>query len=468
MTDPSTVEIAKKISSLGGRVLVAGGAARDFAASGLFAREKRPGESRADVDLCAFGLSLDKLRGVLSDFGQTVLIRRKDGNGPSGEGSPLLSTKFPGFRLETGLPKDKTGLMAEKPFTDANLREDAEARDFTLNAIYLDPLTDDLIDPLGGLAHLERRTLAPAHPGILESDPVRALRAMSLISRKSFTAHPSLLKLAGRDFHLLSKVPKTRQWREWAVWAASPRPHLGLHFLKESGLVNFYPELKNLGTLPQGERFHPEGNVWNHTVLVVEAMEKVPLPDGRSKVTLFFAALLHDIGKLVAPSVANPERRSRSYGDHARLGVPLANKFLDSICAPRRVAKAVARLTERHMDCAFGKIGPGALRNVARRLAPYADLVDFWALMTADWNGRRPWIEKFPLSLEEFLEPVGGSPLPPEDLVTGAELAARLGIGEGPAIGRLKRLLADAHDREQISTGEEAWDLIRKNLHPER
>jgi tRNA nucleotidyltransferase (CCA-adding enzyme) len=284
---------------------------------------------------------------------------------------------------------------------------------------------------------------------------------MNLISRRSFTAHPHLLALVSRDYGFLSRVHPDRLWPEWSKWAQTPWPHLGLYFFKESGLINYYPLLNKLTDLPQGERFHPEGNVWNHTVLVVEALTKLSLPIGHNKRVLCLTALLHDIGKSAAQVVKKPQR---NYPDHARLGVPLVKEFLASIRCPHRLAKPIVKLTLRHMDCAFKAMTAGNLRQIARFLTPHADLTDFWAIVAADWNGRSPWPEKFPFTLEEFLEPVGGNPGSPEDLLNGRELGALLGLGEGREIGRLKRLIGEAHDKELIQSKDDALRFAREKL----
>ncbi|MDR2460575.1 MAG: HD domain-containing protein [Deltaproteobacteria bacterium] len=461
---PSIIEPAKLVGQWGGRLLAVGGALRDLTLRSHLAHGAKHAPLKlTDIDLVAFNISFEDLVQSLAPLGHISTLWRRQIEGALYK-LPLIQLKRHKTRLEISLPRDLSGNFRPVTFLSANILNDAQARDFTANALYLDPLTGELFDPLGGLNDLRRMSLVPCSADSITLDPLRSLRAMNLIARRAFTAHPSLTRAVSLNWRLLSRVPRERLWPEWNTWAHSPFPHLGLHFLKESGLLNFYPNLNKLSTLPQGERFHPEGNVWNHTVLTVAALTKLPLPQGHNKSVLLLTALLHDIGKGVATPSDKPQR---NYPDHARLGAPLVKDFLSSIHCPKRLAKPILKLILRHMDCAFSSITFGNLRQIARYLAPHADLADFWAITAADWNGRSPWPEKFPYTLEDFLEPVGGNLQPLEELLNGKELIALLGISEGREIGRLKKLIVEAQDKELIKTKEEALKLARENLSPQ-
>jgi tRNA nucleotidyltransferase/poly(A) polymerase len=456
MLDPPIISVAIKVRARGGRLLIVGGAVRDYLLSGFKREYRSPGVKTKDVDLCVFGLDMSSLREILSEFGPTLEVGRKVTLLEENR-SPYLFSKFPSYHVDASLPKDAEGNFSSIPFSEEALKTDALTRDFTVNALYLDPLTMVLKDPLGGSMDARRRSLVPVRDENLYADPIRMLRAMNLISRKGFVAHPRLLSTVNSSYDLLGKVPRERLWREWFLWAESPKPHLGLHYLKESGLIGYFPELRDLSLLPQGEHFHPEGNVWNHTVLVVEAMSKLRLYSEEKRAVLTLSALLHDVGKLIAVCETNPAYRSRKYLNHAELGAPLTKKFLKSVGAPQKFIPPVMKLTYKHMDCAFRTRGSVNLKKIARFLHPDADLTDFWALLSADWDGRRPWPEKYPYDLEDFLEPLGGAFAPPRDFLTGEEIISAFGVSDGKEIGRIKKLLADAYDNDLISNKEEAY-----------
>ncbi|MDR1394929.1 MAG: HD domain-containing protein, partial [Deltaproteobacteria bacterium] len=341
---------------------------------------------------------------------------------------------------------------------ESGLLADASGRDFTVNAIYYDPLTGNILDPLGGLSDLAGRRLVLCSPEAAENDPLRLLRAMVLISRRSMTASGSFLVRARSLWPLLEKVSRSRLWPEWRRWSMSARPHLGLTFLKESRLINAWPALAVLEDTPQNRRCHPEGSVWNHTVLCVQAMSRLDLPDPRRRCHLMLAALLHDIGKpLVLRFSAHGSPITQG---HAQAGVPAARKFLRSLTAPELIIRRVARLVRWHMELAFKDHERHILKQAARKLAPDTDLIDLWAITAADWDGRRPRLSLYPRSLEEFLEPAGGRADPDPPLLPGRELL-EMGFEPGPNLGRILDGMLEAQDLGQIRTPEEARQWVR-------
>jgi tRNA nucleotidyltransferase/poly(A) polymerase len=468
-----TVDPAIRVRNMGGRLLVAGGAVRDLA---LFetGRVRRPFPG-ADTDAAVFGLDLQGILEALSPLGPSRLVWRREGD----RGSPktaFVQLKLGGIRIEcgtarSGIPGEPAAcpagslLPAGGPFSERALVRDAELRDFTANALYFDPLEGRFLDPLGGMREIESGFLKPCSARSLADDPVRMLRAMSLVSRRPFVASAELLDRVRPAVGELDRACPERFWREWRILAESPRPHLGLHFLDDSGLISRFPALEALKGLDQYRRFHPEGSVWNHTVLVVQAIARLPVPRGSSRAVLTLTALLHDAGKPMAARARDAAGTGGPghplYPDHAALGAPVAREFLKSIHAPDRVARAVVKLTFHHMDLAFRTMTACEMRALARELAPEADLADLWAIVAADWNGRSPWPERFPSSLGEFLEPVRGEAGPPKDLVTGGDLLRSFGIPEGPEVGRLLRRLRTEHDEGRVETREEALEFLK-------
>ena len=258
-------------------------------------------------------------------------------------------------------------------------------------------------------------------------------------------------------------VPLERVWPEWRKWAASRHPRFGLDFLKDSVALSYFPELKAMVGSPQLHKFHPEGDAWSHTLLVVEAMSRLDLPLSSGRVFLTMASLLHDIGKPLVTRV-NEDGRVMTKG-HTKAGIPLARRFLGSILAPIHIQKATLRIIERHMDLSFRDPTTLNLRILARRLTPFCDLSHFWAMAAADWNGRSPTFDIFPWSLEEFLEPVSGERGPGPIPLEAKDLMCALGLTGGPTVGRLMEILTRAFDCGRISTRDEALDLAATALY---
>jgi tRNA nucleotidyltransferase (CCA-adding enzyme) len=450
---------ALELSRLGGRLLMVGGAVRDSLLE--------DGENFApkDIDLLVFNVDLHRTLQIFESYGAPKLVGRKVFKG-SNKGEEYIHLHLPWALLEISVRRDQDGNGI--PFSQSSLKEDALKRDFTVNAMYQDILSGEYLDPLEGLMDLKRRVLNPTGPSVFLDDPLRLLRAFSLISRKGFHASPTLLKMASDSHERLSLIDRARFWPEWRGWSTSSYPHLGLRFLTETGLINFFGELSELMESPQGWRYHPEGSAWNHTLLVVQAMAELDL-EGETgysfdRCLLTLAALTHDIGKNSTSRKLDECSGRVFYPAHDEKGVPFADKFLKSINCPEKIRKGAVKLTRWHMEGSFTKFTPPRMRAIARALHPHATLADLWAIKKSDWSGRLYWPESYPYSLSDFLEPVNGVFGVPMDLLTGGEIREIFGLEEGPILGEILRTLRDAHDKGEIDSKDEAIKIVEKFL----
>lgn len=456
--------LAESVARAGGRLLAVGGLVRDHW-RGEPGRP-RTAEDNPDWDMVVFGLELPAIAALAESEGSARLVGRRVMVDKE-KVAAIVHLHLDGRLVEIS-PARRPG-AAEAEFSPlAGLAEDARTRDFTVNAIYYDPLTGAFEDPLGGRDDLARRRLRLADPGSIMADPLRLMRAFSLISRLKLMPDLELLAEAARLRNLLVMVPADRFWPEWRKWALSADPALGLDFLEQSGLLNFWPGLAALPGTPQNELYHPEGDAWRHTVLVVETISRLELPPEADRLVLVLAGLLHDIGKPLVTVNQNGFWLSRG---HAQAGAPLALDFLTSIRAPERVVRPVLKLVERHMDLAFTDISPKALRRLARKMAPESNLSECWALAVGDWNSRGPSLEPFPLTLNEFLEPLGGRTDGPAPLLMGRDLLENFpDLHPGPGLGRILKLVEDASDEGQVHDKAEAlaWvaEWLKNQLKP--
>jgi tRNA nucleotidyltransferase/poly(A) polymerase len=441
--------LARLIQTRGGRLFLTGGQVRN---------NLRPGHQDlllsgpGDFDLLAMGLDLEQILETAKNFGRARVVFRK-GQGPNP--SALVRLSRGPVILEISLPKNA-------PYWVKNfdiLKTDASERDFTVNAVYYDPLTKKIHDPLMGVMANAKKSLVLCSPKALTADPVRMLRAMVLIARRGYTASPDLLAKVSANWSQLGLAAGDRLWPEWSRWAFSRQPHLGLNFLKDSGLINFWPPLAALIQIHQNWHCHPEGTAWNHTVLVVQAMSELTLPDPARRGVLTLAALLHDVGK---PLVFHYNEQGKPITrGHAQVGRPVAERFLKSLVTPKKIVKLVGKLVSLHMELAFRPLTAKILRTVARQLAPHGNLTDFWAVTASDWNGRRPRIEIYPHSLAEFLEPVNGEITAAQPLLKGSDLIGEFNYVPGPGLGEIIRRLNAAFDQGEIATVSEAREWVR-------
>ena len=184
--------------------------------------------------------------------------------------------------------------------------EAVRRRDFTINAIAWDPLADEYLDPCDGRGDIERRILRVVDPATFGDDSLRVLRAMQFAARFDLTLDETTRELCRET--RLNDLPAERIWGEVEKLLLAPRPSIGLALAMELGVVRaLFPELQALSGCPQEPEWHPEGDVWVHTLQVVDqARRRIDdLPPERS---VMLGAVCHDLRK----PATTPSRRPHS------------------------------------------------------------------------------------------------------------------------------------------------------------
>lgn len=418
--------VAVAVRRAGGRVLIVGGYVRD---------RMLLGASAGEPDLEVFGLPVKRLERVLRRLGPIHRV---------GRAFPVL--RVGGLAVEVALPRreSKTGPghlgfeVTADPFL--GFREAARRRDLTLNSIGFDPLDGEILDPWGGAEDLMERRMRATDGSRFPEDPLRGLRVAAFASRFGFTADKELESLCARLD--LAELSPERIHDELSKLLLGRRPSAGLWFLERTGLLRFLPEVEALRGVPQDPEWHPEGDVFTHTLLALDRASDAAPADPEAHRTLLYAVLCHDFGK---PATTRRHRgRIRSSG-HEPAGGPIARRFLERLRAPRRLTDAVEALTRRHLAPALFP-RHGAKRGAYRRLARELDragttlemllrvsTADRMGRTTADARaGRFPAGEAFRARAEEL----GIFRGPPVDRVTGRHVLAR-DIPPGRAVGRI-------------------------------
>lgn len=336
-------DIAREIAAQGGRALLVGGCVRD----GLLGL---PLEACGDIDCEVHGLSPEALRALLGAFGPV------DESGAA-FGVYTLAQAHIDFalpRLET-----RTGAL----HTDFHVtlcpalspERAAARRDFTVNAIMRDALTGEQIDPYGGAADLERRVLRAVPGGQFEEDPLRVLRGAQFAARFSLTPDAdTLAAMARMPLHHLSAPRVLAEVKKALLGARDP----GVFFevLREAGALEpWFEEVAALCDVPQNPRYHPEGDAFAHTMLVLREAAAV-----RDRVqdpfAFMLAALTHDLGKAVTTQRGS-KGEWQSIG-HETAGVPLTKRLLARLGvggAAKREAEELCRLHMRVHHCYYGR-----------------------------------------------------------------------------------------------------------------
>jgi tRNA nucleotidyltransferase (CCA-adding enzyme) len=367
-----------------GRPRLVGGGVRDW----LLGQESK------DFDVEVAGVDFEGLRRSLAGFGATDVIGRSFGViKVRGEAGTEYDFSLPRRESKTGAGHRGFAVEPDPTLGDA---EAAARRDFTVNAIAVDPFTGEVVDPYNGRDDLRARILRHTSAAFSE-DPLRVLRAFQLAARLDFTLAPETASLCREISGSFSELPVERIWAEWDKWAVkSVRPSRGLDVLEQTGWMRHFPEVAALRGTPQEPDWHPEGDVLTHTAHCLDALVSLAewraAPPARRRL-LSFSVLAHDFGK---PSTTqHAERRGAmrwvSPG-HEAAGGPLAESFLRRIGAPLEMDAPVKALVAHHLAHHHGSNGDYSdtqVRRLARKLAP-ATIDDLGVVMAADSMGRPP------------------------------------------------------------------------------
>ena len=372
---PDLMEAVRKVSGLvreaGGRAFMVGGAVRDLLLGG---------ESVKDVDIEVFGVEPDRLQRIL---GQAFSFD------PCGVSFGVL--KLHHFDIDVSLPRreSKRGI-GHKGFlidSDPNLSvpEAASRRDFTVNAMYYDPIEEVFEDPYGGRDDLESRVLRHVSAKFVE-DPLRVLRGMQFIAR--FGLRPAAETVALCRTVTMEDLPPERLFEEWGKLLKKGRQiGCGLAFLRDTGWVKYFPELHRLIGCRQDPKWHPEGDVWNHTCLCLDAFARRRTGDPDEDLIVGLAVLCHDFGK---PSTTRWLRgHLRSLG-HDEAGVKPTLSFLRRLTNEERILREVPPLVQCHMQPFSlwrAHAGDSAVRSLAMKVVRIDRLL---RVARADDEGRPP------------------------------------------------------------------------------
>ncbi|MBR1836703.1 MAG: polynucleotide adenylyltransferase [Kiritimatiellae bacterium] len=364
--------------------------------------------------------------------------------------------------VDVSLPRRETRLGAgHRDFaieSDPDLppAEAAARRDFTLNAVMADPLSLEILDPHGGVEDLRRGILRHVSSHFAE-DPLRVLRGMQFLARLPFlSAAPETVALSSEMTQ--DALPRERLAAEWEKLLLSGIvPSRGLAFLRDCGWLRYYPELSALCGVPQDPGFHPEGDVWTHTLLAADAAAAIrasraaagrPAP-AEDALVMALAVLCHDFGKPAA-TARGEDGRWHAY-DHENLGLAPTRSFVARLWNKSGLAESVATLVAAHMrpvPLVLSGAGPRAYRRLAvavGRLDLLADVAECDIRATTPPGGD-PGAHPSLAIVAEFrkkCEDLAIAKEPPRPIVMGRHLVAR-GMRPGEHFGPILERCYDA------------------------
>jgi tRNA nucleotidyltransferase (CCA-adding enzyme) len=439
-------EIAEAARSAGGRALVVGGWVRDRI-------RNRPSK---DLDLEVFGIAAYRLPGLLAPFGRVMSV---------GQSFPVYKLVPAGLQgeIDVALPRheSKSGRghkafdVRGDPFM--SIADAARRRDFTINAIAWDPLTAAYEDPFDGRGDLERGVLRAVDRTTFGDDSLRVLRAIQFAARLEFSLEEETAALC-RTIPL-DDLPAERIWGEIEkLLLHARRPSIGLLLGRELGVVDaLFPDVARLAGCEQEPEWHPEGDVWTHTLMVVDTARALNGDLDRPRlITVMLGAVCHDLGKPATTALIDGRIRSM---DHEQEGVAPTLRVLDTLNIHTvdgfDVRGQVVGLVAQHLKPGmFHKaehVGDGAFRRLAQKV----DLELLARLARADCLGRGGAFDCS--AMDWFIErarSLGVEHRPPAPLLMGRHVLA-LGVLPGPRVGAiLARVYEKQLDGEITDLGE--------------
>jgi poly(A) polymerase len=333
-------------------------------------------------------------------------------------------------------------------------REDAERRDFTVNALFLDPETDRVLDWVGGRADLEKRLLRCVGDSVARfgEDGLRLLRAVRFACRLGFEIEPSTWGAMTAQAAGIAAVSGERVRDELVAILTGPDPRRGMTLLYDSGLLrHVLPEIAAMKGVDQSPTHHPEGDVWEHTLRMLDC-----LPEGDPELAL--GVLLHDVGKPVSRRVEAGE--VRFYG-HVERGQELAGAILDRLRLPVRTQEAVQAMIGQHMRFIDT---PRMKRSTLRRFVLQEHFPRILELHRLDALSARGDLSSWELCQRE-LRAIAEEAPPVRSLLTGHDLMA-LGFEAGPRLGEILHALVDAQLEGDVTDHDGALAWVRAHYRP--
>jgi len=426
----SALSIVRRLTTKGYQAVFAGGYVRDMVL-GL--------PVKGDIDIATnaapqtIASLFDRVTGVGEHFGVMLVIE----NG--------IAFEVATFRSDVGLNDGRH--PREVVFTSAEM--DAQRRDFTINGLFYNPLTDEIIDYVGGRDDLRAGLVrAIGDPAMrFKEDYLRLLRAIRFAARFGFAIDDATWKAIAAHAHGIGKIAQERIFQELTKMLTGTHADRAFELLSQCGLLAIVlPEVEAMKGIEQPSEFHPEGDVFSHTVKALSFLNEP------SAVTAW-STLLHDVGK---PATMSRSDRIR-FHNHNNIGAQIAGKILERLRAPRLLIDSVSEIVERHMDFInVTKMRLSTLKHFLGRNTFESEL----ELHRVDCLASHGNLDNYNYLQEK--RRVFAHEVKPAPLISGKDLI-RLGFTPGPLFGRILRVVYDLQLEEKLHSAEEARRWVDEN-----
>jgi putative nucleotidyltransferase with HDIG domain len=327
-------------------------------------------------------------------------------------------------------------------------RQDVLRRDFTINGLMMDPESREVLDFVGGRADLAARLVrAIGDPELrFREDHLRMLRAVRFAARLGFQIEPETMAAIRRNHSAILRVSAERVRDELVRILTEGGARYGFELLDAAGLLSdLLPEVASMKGVAQPPEFHPEGDVWVHTLLLLEGL-------GRATPTLAWGALLHDVGK---PPTFRVAERIRFNG-HVEAGVRLAHGILTRLRFSREDEERIEALVANHMRF---KDVDRMKESTLKRFLRVPGFEEHLELHRLDCLASHRRLDNYEF-VRRKLEELPADQLKPKPLLTGKDLIVA-GYQPGPAFAKMLAAAEDAQLEGRIRSKEEALEVVK-------
>ncbi|HEY6348613.1 MAG TPA: CCA tRNA nucleotidyltransferase [Candidatus Angelobacter sp.] len=431
--------IVRELRQAGHSAYLAGGCVRDFVL----------GREPADYDVATSALPQEVMRlfpltyAVGAQFGVVLIpVLREGPEGARDNYAIEVATFRSDGRYTDGRHPDQVEFSSDA-------RIDVQRRDFTINGLLLDPMTQEVLDYVSGREDLKSgiiRTIGDPRERFAE-DKLRVLRAVRFAARFGYTIDPATFQAIREMAPQIHHVSLERIRDEILKMLTEGRARRAFELLHQTGLLEqVLPEIKRMEGVQQPPQFHPEGDVWVHTLLLLEG-----LPAGCSR-TLALGTLLHDVGKPPTFRVA-PDRIR--FDGHAEVGTRMAEEICRRLRLSNDETEQVSALVANHMR--FGEV-KRMKQSTLKRFLRMRQFEEHLELHRLDCLASHRDLGLYEFAREN-VRTMPPEQIRPQPLITGRDLI-QAGYVPGPQFKELLTAVEDAQLEGSITTREEALSLV--------